>query len=142
MYPILILVRLVRSLFGFVVIEKGKLFASCKVKQRGIDTQLIGYAFVFLRLEVRKAEVAAVVPDVLRDLVVGLGEIDDAAVPVPTVDEIVDDVVLVFSTSQVLLSVGSSSRGMISFPGASMTRQPTPGTMFSAKSCSRAWYLF
>ena len=50
----------------------------------------------------QKAEVAAVVPDVLGDLVEGLGEIDDAAVPVPAVDEIVDDVVLDFVVNQIV----------------------------------------
>lgn len=45
---------------------------------------------------------AAVVPDVFGDLVKGLGQIYDAAVPVPLVDEVVDDAVFVFLTNQVI----------------------------------------
>lgn len=68
------------------------IFASCPVKQRRVNTQLVGDSFVFSRKKPEKAEVAAVVLGVLWGFEVCLGEIDDAAVLVPTVDETVDDV--------------------------------------------------
>ena len=52
--------------------------------------------------ELENAEVAAVVVDILGHLVICLGEVDHAAVAVPPVDEVVDDLVLVLPTDQVV----------------------------------------
>ena len=51
---------------------------------------------------VQKAEVAAVVANVLGHLVICLGEVDHAAVAVPPVKEVADDLVLVLLTDQVV----------------------------------------
>ena len=54
---------------------------------------------VLPRQELKDAEVAAAVADILRHLVICLGEVDHAAVPV---GEVVDDLVLVLLTDQVV----------------------------------------
>ena len=70
---------------------------------------------------------AAVVSDVFKDLIEGLSEIDDAAVSVPAIDEIIHESALVAFPNQIIkvtifwLSIGSFSSGMISSPGTSVT---------------------
>ena len=65
---------------------------------------------------------AAVITDVFRHLVKSLSEVNNAAVFVPPVDKIINDIVLVFFANKIIkdnyfwLSTGSSSSGMISSP--------------------------
>lgn len=73
------------------------------------------------------AAVAAVAADVFGHLVEGLCETKHAAVPVPAVDEIIEDAVLValtISSSKPTIfwsSTSSSSSVVISSPSASMS---------------------
>ena len=64
------------------MVKEGELFFRDALQQVGIRPQFVGDSFILSREETEKAEVAEVVPDILGDLVKGLGEIDDAAVPV------------------------------------------------------------
>ena len=45
---------------------------------------------------------AAVIPDVFRHLVEGLSEVNNAAVSVPPVDKIINDIVLVFFANKII----------------------------------------
>ena len=55
-----------------------------------VDPQLVSDSLVFSRKKTENAKMAAVVVDVFWHFVEGLREIDNAAVSVPPVDEIVD----------------------------------------------------
>ena len=67
-----------------------------------VDPQLVSDSLVFSRKKTENAKVAAVVTDVFWHFVEGLREIDNAAVSVPPVDEIVDYTVLVAFTDQII----------------------------------------
>ena len=86
----------------FVEVKEGELFVGSAVQQVLGNPQLVGDSFVLPREEAEKAEMAAVVPDVFGDLVVGLVQVNDTAIPVPAIDEIVYDVVLVLFANQVV----------------------------------------
>ena len=92
-----------------------------------INTYLVRNPLVLWWKKSENTKMAAVNTDVFRHLVEGLSEVNIAAVSVPPVDKIIYDAVLVAFTNQIikttifLLSTGSSSSGMISSPGASMT---------------------
>ena len=67
-----------------------------------VDPQLVSDSLVFLRKKTENAKMAAVVANVFGHLVEGLREIDNAAVSVPPVDEIIDYAVLVAFTDQII----------------------------------------
>jgi len=92
-----------------------------------INTYLVRNPLVFSWKKSENTKMAAVIPDIFWHLVKGLSKVTNAAVSVPPVHKIIYDAVLVAFTNQIikdnnfLLSTGSSSSGMISSPGASMT---------------------
>lgn len=67
-----------------------------------VDPQLVRNSPVLYRKKLENAKITAVIVDVFWYLVVGLCEINHAAVSVPPVDEIVNDCVLVAFTNQVI----------------------------------------
>lgn len=67
-----------------------------------VDPQLVRNSPVLYRRKFENAKITAAVADVFWHLIVGLCEINHAAVSVPPVDEIVDDCVLVAFTNQVI----------------------------------------
>ena len=67
-----------------------------------VDANLVGDPFVFTGKEPENAKMAAVISDVFRHLVEGLSEVNNAAISVPPIDEIIDDTVLVAFTDQVI----------------------------------------
>ena len=111
----------------FVVIKERVFFVNGAVQQSVVDPQLVSDSLVFFRKKTENAKMAAVVADVFWHLVRGLREIDNAAVSVAPVDEVIDYTVLVAFTDQMikdsnfLFVNGGSSSGIISSPSASMT---------------------
>ena len=67
-----------------------------------IDPQLVSDSLVFLLKKTENAKMAAVVADVFWHLVEGLREIDNAAVSVQPVDEVIDYTVLVAFTDRII----------------------------------------
>ena len=67
-----------------------------------VNANLVGDTLVFARKEPENAQMAAVISDVFRHLVEGLSEVNNAAISVPPVDEIIDDAVLVALANQVI----------------------------------------
>ena len=85
-----------------VVIKERVLFVSGAVQQSVVDPQLVSDSLVFSWKKTENTKVAAVVADVFWHFVEGLHEIDNAAVSVLPVDEIVDYTVLVAFTDQII----------------------------------------
>ena len=82
-------------LLGFVVEEEEGVFLVTSLFEKG-DAPVLPWQ------ELENAEVAAVVANILGQLVICLGEVDHATVAVPPVKEVADDLVLVLLTDQVV----------------------------------------
>ena len=67
-----------------------------------IHNYLICNPFVFSWKKIENTKMAAVITDVLRHLVEGLSEVNNAAVSVPPVDKIINDAVLVAFTNKII----------------------------------------
>ena len=78
------------------------LFVGCAVQQLVIHPKLVRDSLVFFRKKCKDAKMATVIADFSWYLVKGLSEINNAAVFVPSVDEIVDDGLLVALKNQVV----------------------------------------
>ena len=103
---------------------------------------------IFSRQEPEYAEMAAVFPYVFRHFAEGLSEVNDTAVSMPAVDQIVDDDALVAFTAKVvenddLLVVHRKLLQRDNFVTGSLNNLVTDLKVdpLSSKSCRRAWYL-
>ena len=67
-----------------------------------IHTNLVSNPFVFSWKKSENAKMAAVITDVFRHLVKSLSEVNNTAVFVPSVDKIINDIVLVFFANKIV----------------------------------------